>query len=316
MAQHFAPIPPENPNGNRLELPALPYADRRSLLRGLQASLFCDTSRLFSTEIHSHTQAQLSFHFEGAICTLRRRSPTGEWREKRLIGRQFYCVWPHELHATRWDAEAMLVEVYLEPEFLAGLSPHSINKAFPSHMSPMIAHDRILWLLASTLRTLCQERDPPDMILLETLMLSLGRRFLSLHGKKRVVSHERSRLSPERFKLVLDHIASNLGRSIRVAHLAKLVSLGTAHFTEVFRNAAYAAPMQYIRESRLIKAHEMAFSCEYRFGEIADACGFADGSHLNREFKKFFGYSARLLRYRWTRASDSEKTSVDSVAHD
>jgi AraC-like DNA-binding protein len=32
----------------------------------------------------------------------------------------------------------------------------------------------------------------------------------------------------------------------------------------------------------------MARSGNYRRQEIAHACGFYDGSHLNREFKRFF----------------------------
>jgi len=46
--------------------------------------------------------------------------------------------------------------------------------------------------------------------------------------------------------------------------------------------------MEYVRECRLWKAHAMVRTGCYRRREIARVCGFYDGSHLNREFKKIF----------------------------
>ena len=303
---------PNFPNGTRLELPNPSFPGRRPLLRGRQASLSCDTTRLLTLEEHCHAQFQLTFHFPPAVGILVRRVG-GELREQRVASRAISCVGPQVPHVCRWESETRLIIVYYEPEFIAQFSAEDVTAVVAREVQHSAAQDDVLWLFASTLWQLCDERSEPDISLLETLMLAMGRRFFIRHGQHALVLKRGARLSPERLKAVFEYIETHLSRPMHVTDLARLVSLGTAHFTEVFGNTVGQPPMEYVRERRFIKAHKMAFSCEYRFGEIADTCGFADGSHLNREFKKFFGYRARLLRYRWTTASDPENPVPDTL---
>jgi AraC-like DNA-binding protein len=307
MVQHSDFTSPHQPNGIRLELPNPSFPGRRPLLRGRQASLSCDTTRILTLEEHCHEQFQLTFHFPPAVGILAQRV-AGELREQRVTGRTVSCVGPQVPHICRWESESPLLIAYYEREFIAQFPDADVAAVLAREVQHSAVQDEVLWLLASTLRQLCDERGDPDISLLETIMLALGRRFFICHGQHAPQSNRGAWLSPERLKTVLGHIQANLDKRIRVKQLGQLVSLGTAHFTEVFGNTTGLPPMQYVRESRFIRAHEMAFGCEHRFGEIADACGFSDVSHLNREFKKFFGYPARLLRYRWTAASDSEKS--------
>jgi AraC family transcriptional regulator len=307
MADNLGSSPPNHSHGTRLELPNPRFPGRSLLHVGREASLYCDEPPPIYLEEHRHEQLQVSFQIDPAICIITRRGQDGTTRDQRLTGRQVYLVAPGVPHAVRWETKAVFLAVYYEKAFLARHTPEDVAALLAREVLPAAAEDAVLWLLITTLRTLTTERDDPPVGLLESIMLSLGRRLLTRYGQRAAfMSSDRGRLSPGRYRSVTDYIRANMHKRIRVAELADIVHIGTAHFTEVFGNTTGMAPMEYVREARFVRAHELALGCEHRFSEIADACGFSDGSHLNREFKKFFGYPARRLRFRWTAESNSE----------
>jgi len=252
-----------------------------------------------------HAELKLAAVFDSAFGLVSISSNNGRPRELRLVGRQVYCVAPDVEHAAHWTAEAPLVEIFLKPAFLETIPAEHLKTVLARESLDGAAHDPVLWLLATTIRLLCSHRDPPTASLLEPMAACFARRLFTCHGSC-YAPLPGSRLSEDRTQLVHDFIEENLDQRIRVAHLAKLVSLSPPHFTLLFRNRTGKAPMDYVREFRRIKAHEMIFSGEHRMGEVADACGFCDEPHLNREFRKFFGYPPKLLRTRGTSSADSE----------
>jgi AraC family transcriptional regulator len=163
------------------------------------------------------------------------------------------------------------------------LPPEDVNAVLSRESLPSAATDPVLWLLIDTLRQLCHERDEPSPKLLEPILTALGRRVFLRHGKNAPTPNGNG-LSPSRLQRVREHIQGHLASHLDVRTLAQLVALSPAHFTEVFRASTGYSPMEYVREQRHLKAHALALAGEHRYSEIADLCGFADVSHLNREF--------------------------------
>ena len=100
-------------------------------------------------------------------------------------------------------------------------------------------------------------------------------------------------LSEKRLRHVTEFVQANLTGTMRVRDVAKQVGLGTAHFTEVFKNTTGLSPYEYITQCRVRLAEELIASGEYRIIEAATAVGFYDQSHLNRHFKKLLGCSTK-----------------------
>lgn len=221
----------------------------------------------------------------------------GELREVRLTGRQAFCVGSQVSHALHWETEASLMEALLKPSFCECIPADQVAAVLARESLEGAAHGRVLWELASTIRLLCSHPEQPAMRLLEPMVAAIARRMFACHGE-RYAPKLGSRLSEDRTQLVIDYMEENLGKKIKAEELAALVGLSTQHFTELFRNRTGKPPIEYLREHRRIEAHKMIFVGELRMGEIADACGFCDEPHLNREFKNFYGYTPRLLRTR------------------
>ena len=122
----------------------------------------------------------------------------------------------------------------------------------------------------------------------------IGKR-LFLRNSESGVAARGPKLAPELRQRLDKYIQANIAKRLDVPQLAKVVSLSLSHFTALCRKTTGKTPTDYVRECRLWKARAMARSGNYRCREIARACGFYYGSHLNREFKRFFKHPIALV---------------------
>ena len=77
--------------------------------------------------------------------------------------------------------------------------------------------------------------------------------------------------------------------------LAAAVNLSPFHFARVFRRATGLPPHAWLKQRRLGRARELLKSGRPA-AEVAFALGFADQSHLNRQFKQAYGVTPGAYR--------------------
>jgi len=74
--------------------------------------------------------------------------------------------------------------------------------------------------------------------------------------------------------------------------------IGRSHLTRVFERTMGMSPHQYLVEARVHSARALLSSGGDRpsFAEVAAAVGFADRSHLTRQFKRILGTTPSKVR--------------------
>ncbi|MGE8169152.1 AraC family ligand binding domain-containing protein [Pseudomonas putida] len=77
--------------------------------------------------------------------------------------------------------------------------------------------------------------------------------------------------------------------------LAAAVNLSPFHFARVFRQATGLPPHAWLKQRRLARAREFLRS-GLAASDVAFTLGFADQSHLNRQFKQAFGVTPGAYR--------------------
>ncbi len=276
----------------RIELPPASVPYRNGLIRGKEISVYYDQQRPVFWQEHAHAQAQVMVLFEPASFLLQWASKNGAC-EQELTGRLICGLAQEVPHSGQWKHEAGLLRVYLEPSFLRRFTQKRIAATLTGRPLPGANREPVIWQLASTLCFLCAESSP-DPHMVEAISGAFVERLFQCRESDGIAGRGQV-LSPERMKQVDSYIEASMEKTFQVADLARLVALSPPHFAEVFHRSCGRAPMHYVREYRLLKAHQMAMSGRYRAGEIATACGFYDVSHLNREFKKFFKYPTACL---------------------
>jgi AraC family transcriptional regulator len=104
------------------------------------------------------------------------------------------------------------------------------------------------------------------------------------------------RLGRERLDDVLAYVHAGLSSRIRVGDLALKAGLSRYHFARAFRERLGLAPSQYVRRARVERAKHLLSCGGESLAGVAHACGFADQSHLTREFRAVVGATPRRFR--------------------
>lgn len=78
--------------------------------------------------------------------------------------------------------------------------------------------------------------------------------------------------------------------------LAQHAQLSPSQFGRAFKTSVGMTPHQWIISRRVARARALIAQPHLSLAEVANLCGFADQSHLAREFRKTEGMTASTWR--------------------
>jgi len=104
--------------------------------------------------------------------------------------------------------------------------------------------------------------------------------------------------APWQRRKVERYFQENLTQPLRAQELAKRVSLSVSHFYRAFKRAFGETPHAHMIRLRLKMAQELMLSSSDPLSQIALACGFADQSHLSKQFRRRLGQTPSAWRRR------------------
>ena len=93
------------------------------------------------------------------------------------------------------------------------------------------------------------------------------------------------------------YIQENYTSTIRLADLAKMLSVSEEHLSRLFKKEITFGFSEYVTLIRLQKAEHMLKNEPSRaITEVAYACGFNDSNYFSYKFKKAYGITPSQLR--------------------
>jgi len=96
-------------------------------------------------------------------------------------------------------------------------------------------------------------------------------------------------LAPWQLRRVTDYLNDRLPERVDLADLSRLACLSPAHFSRAFKLSTGLAPYRWQLDMRISRARDLLSGGDSSLEEVAEACGFADGPHFARTFKRFSG---------------------------
>jgi len=100
----------------------------------------------------------------------------------------------------------------------------------------------------------------------------------------------------KRLAKATDFIDENLSLPLHVDSIAGRAGVSRRQLERMFRNEFGMSPSEFARHRRLQQAHWLLLKTGRPITDIAQDCGFADGSHLARHFRSTFGISPQGIR--------------------
>jgi transcriptional regulator GlxA family with amidase domain len=106
-----------------------------------------------------------------------------------------------------------------------------------------------------------------------------------------------------RLGVVISMMTQRLGRAVTNAEMAKAAGMSSRAFERAFVREYGLPPQQYLKRLRIQTACRLLVDTRESIAAIAQRCGFADQSHLTREFRRVTGSTPSAYRVEYAAAN-------------
>jgi len=244
---------------------------------------------------HSHEQLEIVALFDSAICDFSWRSAEGKIHHQRMGENQLWLIGPGQAHSGIWRHPAGMAILHVGMEFIHDLIGCKMGGVTVHEFSRIARSDLIIWEVATLLKGLCGSSGKHHDLYLESLGTLFASHILRAHFNTQHRSALHRVLTAKQLQCVTDYIDANLKQTVRVQDLAREACLSSYHFIRLFKQTTGLSPHSYLIRSRVLKANELLRGGEYRVAEAAYEVGFCDQSHLDRYFRRHFGFTPKSV---------------------
>ena len=103
-----------------------------------------------------------------------------------------------------------------------------------------------------------------------------------------------------RLGVVIAHMTRRLGKTVTNAEMARTTGMSPRAFERSFQREYGLPPQQYLKRLRIQTACRLLVETRESIAHIGLRCGFADQSHLTREFRRVTGLTPGSYREKYT----------------
>lgn len=150
--------------------------------------------------------------------------------------------------------------------------------------------DPVLLGLASSLLPALEHPAEANALFMEHITLAFfARLMLTYSGLPSPSRTASGGLAPWQLRRVKDLMAAHLADDVSLSDLAKECALSPGYFARAFRSSLGLPPHQWLLERRIELSKRLLLGSAQSLSDIAEACGFADQSHLTKVFSRQMG---------------------------
>jgi AraC family transcriptional regulator len=157
---------------------------------------------------------------------------------------------------------------------------------------PCVSRDPFLTKFAN-LALPCFDIDSPiNPLWADQFMWSFGTYVCATHGDLVTSRMKVGGLSRWQERLAKEVIDMTLVEGVRLTELAAMCGIRTSQFAHAFKRSVGVSPYEWLIRRRIERAKEEILR-GVALSEVALSCGFADQSHMSRNFKRIVGTTPR-----------------------
>lgn len=101
---------------------------------------------------------------------------------------------------------------------------------------------------------------------------------------------------PEGIDILLQRFVAEPQRAWDAEDMTRIAGMSASQLRRLFRQHLNSTPRAYLRRQRLAAAQRLMLETDLSLQEIAVSCGFCDGYHFSRDFRRIIGRSPRQWR--------------------
>lgn len=159
------------------------------------------------------------------------------------------------------------------------------------------AQDDVLAHLAQIARALALPGSAATSLLMDSLLLTVHQHLQGRYGGMPLrPGAARGGLARWQELRAKEYMEAHLEHNISLLELAALCQLSVSWFGRAFKHSTGMTPHRWLLTRRIARARALLAATEHTITHIAHQSGFADHSHLTREFRRFEGLTPAAWR--------------------
>jgi AraC family transcriptional regulator len=228
------------------------------------------------------TRAGSRRFFKDSACTCLERMEPGAIHIADLAEQPFaYVCSP--FHSVLFHMSRAAIDEFAQE---AGAPPVAALSCEPGTVDPVV-----VGLATAVLPSLLQPQEA-DSLFLDHVALALYAHAARAYGGMRAPpATRRGGLAPWQERRAKELLTEQLRCDVSLADVASACHLSRGHFSKSFKETTGQSPHAWRVGQRIDTAQRMLLESTASLAEIAQACGFADQSHLTRVFGERVGTS-------------------------
>ncbi|MEM9925088.1 MAG: AraC family transcriptional regulator [Cyanobacteria bacterium P01_D01_bin.50] len=224
------------------------------------------------------------------------RTLDGRFKCDSVVGGDIVIIPAHVGHKAAWDKEGDFIILAFETKHFA----RAIDESAEPEQVQLIPHfatpDPLVLQIGLAIKNVLEKNPSGSRLYAETMLNALAVHLLqSYSARKPNLKEYKNGLSKNQLAKIIEYIKNNLDRDLGLNELANLLQISPHYFCHLFKQSMGITPHKYVIKTRVNRAKELLLTGKYSIAQVAFIVGFANQSHLNRHFKKFFGVTPRTV---------------------
>jgi AraC family transcriptional regulator len=199
-----------------------------------------------------------------------------------------------------WTGKLNFLLLTLDPAFLDRVARETFGEAaVPVHLWHEDGkHDPLINNVAAALLREMLAADDGSRLFMHSLANVLSVHLIRNYAEGMPAAPEPAAGPTRAVSAAVRFIREHYAENISLADIARAADMSTFYLTRVFKRTMGMSPHQYLVEVRVHSARALLSSGGDRpsLAEVAAAVGFADQSHLTRQFKRILGTTPKKVR--------------------
>ena len=196
-----------------------------------------------------------------------------------------------------WSRNVEFIHFYLEPSFISQIAYESVNPDKVELLLELKKADRLIHQIGLALRADLESDSVGDGFYADSLATALSAHLLRHYATRKCVFREYDDgLPKQKLKQAVEYINENLEITVSLTAIATELGMSQYHFCRLFKRSTGMTPHQYLIQQRVERAKQLLKQPGQTVTKIALECGFANESHLAKQFGKRLGMSPTQFR--------------------
>ena len=196
-----------------------------------------------------------------------------------------------------WNIDVEFLHCYIEPAFISHIAHESINPDRVELALELKKTDPLICQIGHALKADLEIDGVGSRFYADSMATALAAHLLRHYSTRNhhFQDHEDG-LSKVKLKQAIEYINTHLSENLSLMAIAAELDMSQFYFCRLFKHSMGMTPHQYLIQQRIERAKQLLKQPKLTIASIAIKCGFANQSHLAKQFRQHTGLTPKQFR--------------------